>query len=210
MKEINGGLYLCLFSDGTLKVGRGSDPGKRITAHSGAGSCFGISMVKSDIVPCDRIKQAERRLIKWCEQRCSLKACKEWFKGVNYDECLEVAQQLAAASIGPHLPEKASREVAELLDRVFSVTTAESSAYAQGRAVMIERGIVPRDAINALDVLHRVCEKTRREIASGGQVPDWYEELNIMGAWEVEVALADGTPDPELFRAAADALEVIQ
>lgn len=206
MKEINGGLYLCLFSDGTLKVGRGGDPEKRVTAHAGAGACFGIVMVKSDVIPCDRLKQAERKLIRWCEQRASAKACKEWFKGVSYDDCLEVARQIAAASIGPHMPAKASRKVSQLLDRIFNVTV-ESSAYAQGRALMVERGIVPQDAINALDVLHRACEKTRREIAAGGRVPEWYDELNIMGAWEVEVALADGAPDPELFRAAADALE---
>lgn len=208
MKKNTSGLYLCMFEDGTLKVGMGASPKARIITHTGTGACFGIRMVRSDIIECDQIRKSERTLIKWCQDNCQAQTAKEWFKGVDYDNCLAIAREIAISTFGPHQKDGNSERLDGFL-RVALGMSVESEAYRKGRMEMLECQIVPMAAINALDILHRRCEDTRMKMHAGAAMPEWYDLMNIMGSWEIEVALSGGKPDPELFRAAADALEAM-
>lgn len=209
--ELESGIYLCLFDQGTLKVGRASNVKTRLSAHRAAGSVFGISVIRTDFVHVESVmqKRAETMLIQWCAKNCTASRSREWFEGVNYDDCLSAAKDISEACMGPNFPSKIKTQISTLLDRIKSPLTREQAAYEKGRADLISRDVPPQ-VINALDILHKRCEIVRASMSMGGSMPDWYDELNVFGPWEDELFMSDGNPDGEFFRAAADALEASQ
>lgn len=96
------GLYLCLFTDGTLKIGRANNIEKRIRQHKHDGLKFAISIEKSAAVPCVNNMVAERRLIQWGDKNCTSKNCNEWFIGLNFEECLRSAEEICKISDEEH------------------------------------------------------------------------------------------------------------
>ena len=89
-------LYVCLFSNGVIKIGRGTKPENRINAHRSHGATMGIEMVNHAIAECQGdLPAAERELIKWCAERCTKRMSSEWFIGVDYGQAVEKAKEFA-------------------------------------------------------------------------------------------------------------------
>jgi hypothetical protein len=90
-------LYVCLFSNGIIKVGRGTRAEKRIKDHRARGETMGIEMVNHFIAECPGdLQAAECALIQWCSERCTKRMRSEWFIGVDYAQAVDKAQELAA------------------------------------------------------------------------------------------------------------------
>jgi hypothetical protein len=201
------GLYLCLFDQGTLKIGMGTDVAVRLTAHKSAGAVLGIGVARTDIIQCDNAAKAEKLLIEWCGKNSSKCTGREWFSGVDYFACLEVARAIAASMMGPHPFQPPRRNFVEaLIESYKTPKTAEAEAYEESRVAMLEKA-VPTGVIQAFDILHRACEKIRTGMRMGCVMPKWFDELNCFGAWEIELWFDKGSPNSELLRAAADVIE---
>jgi hypothetical protein len=90
-------LYVCVFSNGIVKVGRGINPQERIRAHRSTGEAMGVDMVNHCIAECQGdIYSAERELISWCVEQCTKRMRSEWFLGVDYAQAVEKAKEFAA------------------------------------------------------------------------------------------------------------------
>jgi hypothetical protein len=206
----NSGLYLCLFSDGTLKVGRASNVKTRLRSIESAGNCFDIFVVKKTHVFCRDHVKAEKKLIDWCISVCSKQSCREWFKGVNYNECLSMAQSIADG----HMDDPVTRnieKVKKLLDRLHPRTFTDE-IYLASKDKFEESFLANRRVISALDFLHWHSEKIRSALGSGINPPEWFLDLNCDNPWEVKLWICgDYIADfPPLVRECADAIEEIQ
>jgi hypothetical protein len=205
-----GGLYLCQFSQGTIKIGMGVDVFARLVAHRAAGAVFGISIVRTDVIPCDIPRKAEKLLIDWCVKNSVTCNGREWFKGVDYEECLAAAKTAASAMMGPHLERRAGRDALQaIIDNFKRPATREASIYSDARRMMVENQI-HSDVINALDYAHKVSEGIRANIRMGAPMPMWFDHLNCIEPWENELLHDDGHPSPEMLRAVADAILAIE
>lgn len=94
-------LYVCLFSNGHIKVGRSIDPYSRAAAHADRVSCVGVELVKTHST--EAIDAADRResiLIGLCANSPGATRFKsEWFSGLEYDMVCIWADQLAAREL---------------------------------------------------------------------------------------------------------------
>lgn len=204
------GLYLCQFSQGTIKIGMGSDAGARLASHKAAGAVFGISVVRTDVIPCDHIKKAEKLLIEWCTRNSTECTGREWFSGLDYEECLAAANTAALAMIGPHPERRAGRDLVQaMIDRFKRPATREASIYSDARRMMVQNQI-RGDLVVALDYLHEVSERVRANVRMGAPMPVWFDHLNCFEPWESELWHDDGRPSPEMLRAVADAMLAIE
>lgn len=203
--EKTGSLYLCLFSQGTIKIGMGADAAARLASHRSAGVVFGITVVRTDIIPCELPRKAEKLLIEWCVKNSTECNGREWFNGVDYDACLAAAQTAAAAMMGPHPERRAARDLMKaMLDKFQRPDTREANIYSDARRMMVQNQ-VPTDVIKVLDYLHAVSESIRANIRLGAPMPVWFDHLNCFEPWENELWHDDGRPSPEMLRALADA-----
>lgn len=203
------GLYLCMFDQGTLKVGMGKDVASRLSAHKGAAAVFGIAVARTDIIRCDNAAKAEKMLIEWCGKNSTSCSGREWFVGVDYATCLEVARDIAISTMGPHKPHLGRRNLVDSLLAAYVVRASpEAAAYSEAREAMLGKS-VSELVLEGLDVLHRESERVRQGVRMGCVMPNWFDNLNCFGAWEIEIWFDDGLPSAELLRAAADALGAI-
>lgn len=85
-------LYVCLFSNNHIKVGRSVDPRSRITQHADRVACIGVDLVNHLIVECasDSVS-SERDLIEKCKKLASKKNKNEWFEGLVFEEICQSA-----------------------------------------------------------------------------------------------------------------------
>jgi len=205
-RETISGLYLCQFSQGTIKIGMGKDVEARLASHRAAGIVFGITVVRTDVVLCENMEKAERLLIEWCEQNSTACNGREWFDGLDYEACLVAAKTAAMAMMGPH-PEKPVKcdPIRMLMDNFGTSRTKEADLYSEVRELMLRRD-VPREVVRALDFLHRESERVRATMRMGGPMPEWYDLLNCFEFWEVELWFDGGKPSQELLQAGAEAL----
>jgi hypothetical protein len=89
-------LYVCLFSNGHIKVGRSVSPVSRIAAHADRVSCMGVELADSQHWPCQRnAMSAEFDLIKRCTNEASARYQNEWFAGLAYADVCAWAEQEA-------------------------------------------------------------------------------------------------------------------
>jgi len=204
------GLYICQFSQGTIKIGMGVDVEARLVSHRGAGAVFGISVIRTDVIPCDIQRKAEKLLIEWCAENSTACNGREWFSGVDYEECLAAARAAASAMTGPHPERSGARDLAQaMVDRFKAPATREANIYSDARRMMVENQIQGA-VIRALDHLHEVSESIRANIRMGAPMPVWFDHLNCFEPWENELWHDDGRPRPELLRALAGAIDAIQ
>jgi hypothetical protein len=188
----------------------GSDVDARLVSHRAAGAVFGISVVRTDVIPCDHPKKAEKLLIEWCANNSDACNGREWFSGVDYEACLAAAKSAAAAMMGPHRKRSDSKDLIQALTDHFKVArTKEADLYSQVREMMVQNQI-PAGIIAGLDYVHAESEKVRAAIRLGASMPDWYDLLNCFEFWEIELWFDQGRPSPELLRALADAIESIE
>ena len=204
-----GGLYLCQFSQGTVKVGVGADAAARLASHKAAGAVFGITVVRTDVIPCELPRKAEKLLIEWCASNSTAINGREWFDGLNYEACFAAAKSAAAAMMGPHPYERSKADIAEAIIASFSrERTKEAVIYGEARDMMVASH-AGRDMIAALNYLHSICESVRSNMRVGAPMPEWYDLLNCFMPWEIELWFDEGRPSPELLKAAADAIQSI-
>ena len=92
-------LYVCLFSNGHIKVGRSDKPFLRIAAHADRVSCLGVTLTDQRIFECvGRASLAEAKMIQRCAAVTTQRNAVEWFEGVNFLDAVAWAQELAAVS----------------------------------------------------------------------------------------------------------------
>lgn len=198
-------LYLCQFSQGTIKIGIGVDVEARLTSHKAAGAVFGIAVARTDVVPCDHLKRAEKLLIEWCMKNSTGRTGREWFSGLDYEECLRAARAAAAAMIGPHPYQPPKPDMLDLVLHGFKPPlTKEAAFYSEARAKMREQ--VAGGVLAAFDYLHQQSELVRARISPESPAPKWFDTLNSFEPWEIELWFDHGSPSAELLRAGAEAI----
>jgi hypothetical protein len=90
-------LYVCLFSNGHIKVGRSIDAESRIAQHADRVSCMGVELVNHFTAPCTgSAGKAEALLIAQCSGRATRRHKNEWFVGLDFDEVTQWAQDCAS------------------------------------------------------------------------------------------------------------------
>jgi hypothetical protein len=95
-------LYVCLFSNGHIKVGRSINPPARIAAHAERVGCMGVELVEHAIFPCaDSIIAREDALIARCREAAEQQFKDEWFDGLTYREVLCWAEGFAVGEVKP-------------------------------------------------------------------------------------------------------------
>lgn len=207
MKKNFGGIYICLFDEGTLKVGRATDFNNRFSSHRSAGERFGIKMLRAARFMCVDQQKAESDLIKWCQARCTSQGGREWFKGISFDDCYAIAEEIHAAQIGPHLVADSKSEADSLFERVMAVGRGRlPEAYAVGRKNLLSNEVFA-PMVPELDALHLRCERIRLAVQAGGVAPEWFNELNCTSDWESDLFFVDvAKPELSLFYAIDAAL----
>lgn len=110
-------LYVCLFSNGHIKVGRSYNPKARIADHVERVACVGISLDDSRTYECaGNVAAAESELIKTCSETASEVHKNEWFVGLSFQAVCEIAE--AHASI--QYPATGDHPLAKAIDVVGS------------------------------------------------------------------------------------------
>lgn len=202
MKKVFGGLYLCLFSNGTLKVGRAGNIEGRLKTHAATAECFGIEVQRTASLPFFNPTRAEKTLIDWCSNKAKGRTSREWFTGISFDECLAYLSDLQSCDMGPHPLPAANLEADLLFDRLYSLGKGRlATAYIHGRRKLLA---IPDASllVPSLDQLHFKCEAIRLAEKSGGTAPEWFKKLNCFSDWEEEIFFFDiANPDFELFGA---------
>lgn len=89
-------IYVCLFSNGFIKVGRSINPEKRILSHAERVSCFGVQLTEHVVYKCSfEIKLVELALIRKCESLALKRHKNEWFEGLDYQQVVSLAHVLS-------------------------------------------------------------------------------------------------------------------
>lgn len=216
-------IYICQFSDQTIKIGRGEKPKKRIADHRARGEVFNIALIKVAILPCFDIEKAEALLIDWCAHRCSIQIHREWFHGVDFEACKDFASQIQVAHLGPTYFESPTPNLAltASLTAIFptlypalyqpSNATHCGAAYWDAKKRLTGHAVFTHELFHALDFIHQKCEAVRSAQDSGSVAPQWFDALNIFNEWEIDLFFYDlDAPDIELIRALADAMDAIE
>lgn len=204
-----GSLYLCQFSQGTIKIGMGADAAARLATHKAAGAVFGITVARTDVIPCELPRKAEKLLIEWCMRNSTARHGREWFDGMNYEACLAAANSASLAMMGPHPARGAAKDFIQgVIEHFKGKPTKEADLYRDVREMML-RNEVPDGVLAAFDYLHRESEIVRANLRAGVAVPGWYDLLNCFEFWELELWFDSGKPSPELLRASAEAIDML-
>jgi DNA-binding transcriptional regulator YdaS (Cro superfamily) len=90
-------LYVCLFSNGQIKVGRSIDPQARMATHADRVACMGVEIADTFTVACaGAAAPCEAELIGLCAAYPGATRYQdEWFSGLNFDEVCEWASVAA-------------------------------------------------------------------------------------------------------------------
>lgn len=90
-------LYVCLFSNGQIKVGRSIDTASRIASHAERVSCMGVELSDSFTVECaGPAAPRETRLIQRCTESAARRFQSEWFDGLDFLSVCDWATEAAA------------------------------------------------------------------------------------------------------------------
>jgi DNA-binding transcriptional regulator YdaS (Cro superfamily) len=91
-------LYVCLFSNGHIKVGRSLEPMSRIAAHADRVACMGVEVAQTFTVECaGAAVPCEQKLICLCAGYPGATRYQgEWFSGIEFDLVCQWAGQCAA------------------------------------------------------------------------------------------------------------------
>lgn len=109
-----GHLYVVEFSDGTVKIGRGTNPEKRIADHKARMAVAGITLVDHSTFKCEgHAGHSERQaLIRSAAYGgVTVKHGREWFSGLPYETACQIASECA------QLPAPPGKDAAAELER---------------------------------------------------------------------------------------------
>lgn len=110
-------LYVCLFSNGHIKVGRSIEPNSRIASHADRVACMGVSLDESYVTECPDASEArERVLIDRCATLATERFQSEWFAGLTFAEVCKFAYDAAHGEVPAAIERKTrwSELIAEL------------------------------------------------------------------------------------------------
>lgn len=88
-------LYVCLFSNGHVKVGRSATPSVRVSQHADRVKCLGIWLDRVEYWDARNAVMAEAVLIGRCAAHASARHDNEWFVGLSFDQVCEWAAEVA-------------------------------------------------------------------------------------------------------------------
>jgi hypothetical protein len=118
-------LYVCLFSNGHIKVGRSIDPKSRIATHVDRVACLGVALDTSYVTECANAADfRERVLIDRCAQAAAERFQSEWFAGLDFAEVTKWAYAAAHedVSLAPKDATRWSKVITELRAVGFTQT----------------------------------------------------------------------------------------
>lgn len=88
-------LYVCLFSNGHIKVGRSAKPSARVTQHADRVKCLGIWLDRVEYWEAENAVMAEAFLIGKCAGHATARNDNEWFVGLSFGRVCEWAAEAA-------------------------------------------------------------------------------------------------------------------
>lgn len=89
-------LYVCLFSNGMVKVGRSKTPGQRIRQHEDRVCVMGVTLTTHCVFPCvGSAFAAEGVLVQRCVKAASKRHKNEWFEGLDFTQVVLWAREIA-------------------------------------------------------------------------------------------------------------------
>lgn len=107
----HGCVYAVLFSDGWIKVGRGTSPNARIRSHQTLSAMRGAVLTNSIVSgPLVNASIAEARLIKECQAQGRAVHGREWFLGVDFDSLASIISEEFPGDAEDVLAEVRSRQ----------------------------------------------------------------------------------------------------
>lgn len=95
-----GSLYVCLFSNGVIKVGQSVRPQERIKSHVDRVGCVGVTLEDSSVYECvGHLDSAESALISRCGRHAERQFSREWFSGLDYQTVSAWASEFSRADL---------------------------------------------------------------------------------------------------------------
>lgn len=153
-------LYVCLFSNGHIKVGRSIDPKSRMASHADRVACMGVELSDQFSIECaGAAGPSESELIERCAEAATRRFQSEWFAGLDFLDVCEWAKQCASA-------EHSAVEVSPLRAYLDSLPTggarlfAEQLGFSHGYLYQLSTGTRRASVIRAVEI----------EQATGGKV----------------------------------------
>lgn len=131
-------LYVCLFSNGCVKVGRSIDPKGRIASHAERVSCMGVELTDFRAFECAGSPVvAEQHLIERCRDEAQSVKGSEWFFGLCFATVCEWAQDQAdCAYAHPVRSGRSSQAQTDALKRAIALvggSTKMANALTEAR-----------------------------------------------------------------------------
>ena len=166
-------IYVCLFSNGYIKVGRSIDALSRIALHADRVACVGIELVAHHIVAClGDSEQPEAALIDKCNTEALKRHKSEWFEGLDFSSVCAWADEFASTPYQRvSKPEKkqVQRNAAleEAIAHMGGITALSRALGITGRSVVHQWRLnrVPAEHCPDIERLSGVrCEELRPDV----------------------------------------------
>jgi putative transcriptional regulator len=138
-------IYVCLFSNGYVKVGRSLEPRARIALHAERVSCLGVEITGQLCIPvaAPNAQPHEQLLIDRCVAHASQRFKSEWFAGLDFAQVCQWAKEITvlgdieAVSIFKTIRERIGVRQGEM-GLVLGCTPANVSLMDKGQTVRPE------------------------------------------------------------------------
>lgn len=207
MEQILHQVYICLFDNGSLKVGRGKDASFRIKAHSSMAKNFGIKLVSSEIIDSINPIDSEIKIILWCKNRCSESFGNEWFKGVDFENCKIELNKIVELEVKPNKAEKPKvlpKYEINLDSNNGNFFEFINSKYATARDAYIKAHNPSKEFIDLLDQISSHIDKVRVNNKYENS-PEWFQIIDAEG-FESELFFASQQGEQEANKEFIDAI----
>lgn len=147
-------IYVVVFSNGAIKVGRTKNPEKRISQHIDRVSCVGVSVVNSFFTRCvGCVKRAEKELIKRCSIACTKSYSAEWFDGVAFSSAVAWATEIATGLYVADVSGIGHIEHSNLIDSLGGTTAVARACEVSPQAVSKwKREGIPKDKLMFIEL----------------------------------------------------------
>lgn len=159
-------LYVCLFSNGHIKVGRSTDPRSRVAAHAERVACMGVELLQQTAIACPSPAFVrETQLTAKCSEAASARFQNEWFAGLEFECVCSWASEIAGRDVEAAPPEMQALEEAMRLAGGAGALAARIGATASAPSMWRKRGSVPAEYCPAIERETGVrCERLRRSV----------------------------------------------
>lgn len=188
MKEHH--VYICLFDNGVIKVGRGKHAPDRISIHVSSARNFGIKLSASEYFVSINPWHSEKKLIEWCDRNSLERTNKEWFFGLDFSDCISEIKKIISDEPEKKKSTIETSEYIGQIENLYTDTPRLSDKYIAARNEYVRKHSPSDEFVGLLDFIYRKCEIERRSGAS--ESPEWFDIIDSAGF------------EDELFFCAAD------